>query len=145
MNILYIEIFFNFQSDVQDRDNQSQNLFNPPIEDDGNLKRLSEHTRSGFITKVYGIIMFQLAFTVIFVVVSIESSIFKGWMQKHTWSIWVAFLIVIICMVALCYRNVARKIPINYILLFVFTFFYSYIVSLCSIIYPPNTVLYAAL
>lgn len=58
---------------------------------------------------------------------------------------YVCLAVYIICIYALgCYQTLARKVPINYILLFLLTFSLSYIVATIASVYSPEIVLVAA-
>ena len=55
-------------------------------------------------------------------------------------------LTIIISIILLCFRNLARKSPFNYILLFIFTIAEAYMVSyICGAIDDPELVLMATL
>ncbi len=50
----------------------------------------------------------------------------------------------ITCIAISCYRSVARSVPLNYIVLFIFTISEAYIVGYACAASNPNTVLMAA-
>ena len=51
-------------------------------------------------------------------------------MQSNLWLYWIAFVILFSIMIALvCFHKPARKVPRNYILLFIFTLCESYVVA----------------
>ena len=119
-----------------------------PIEqegEEGTIKSLHLSARNNFITKVFGILVYQLTLTFGFVFCAFHFPVFKTWIQQHWWMSIVAIVVAIICQYALfCYRNVARTVPLNYIVLTVFTLGYGYFVCAVTIQYPLKTVLYAA-
>ena len=90
--------------------------------------------RLGFIRKVYGILSIQLLITTIFCIFSMTSSSFQKFFISNIGLFWLTiFLIIIIPFIIICCPNVMRKTPINYIILFIFTFSESYIVGfICS-------------
>ncbi|CAK71146.1 unnamed protein product (macronuclear) [Paramecium tetraurelia] len=102
-----------------------------------------ENVRIQFIRKVYLILSFQLLFTTIFCTFSYFSTGFAVYQLQNTWLFYVLLIVGLICEISLiCCKNVSRKVPNNYIILGVFTFCESWIVSYsCSIaylIYPEN-------
>ena len=116
-----------------------------PLEDDDDGLKLSTNARSGFVMKVYGILCYQFAITCGFLIWVWAHSDFKKAVEKNQWSMWVALTLAMVCQYALfCYREIARSVPINYILLTVFTCAYSWMVACITVQYPLETVLYAA-
>ena len=59
-------------------------------------------------------------------------------------AIFFGVMTIVICIVLLCYRNAARKVPMNYFLLFCFTFCESYLLSAVCAFTNPKVVLMAA-
>jgi protein lifeguard len=58
----------------------------------------------------------------------------------------VAFIAAIISLVAImCYPHLGRTVPVNYVLLLIFTLSESYMVSITTAFYPPKSVLVATL
>ncbi len=65
-------------------------------------------------------------------------------MRQNLWLVYVcAFLTIVLTYALVCYRKVARTVPINFILLFIFTLCESYIVAFITSMYEPQTVLIA--
>jgi FtsH-binding integral membrane protein len=66
-------------------------------------------------------------------------------MKGHSYLFWVAFGISFAIMLFLfgC-NNLVRKVPYNYFILFIFTFFESYMIAAISIYQDPVNVLIAA-
>lgn len=118
-------------------------------EDDISNKNLQEsfekQTRLNFIRKVLGILSAQLFITVLFCIFSMTS---KGFLQFQLQNIGFFYLCLIgslvIMIILMCFNNLARKVPNNYIMLGLFTFFESYMVSFICGISNPRTVLMAA-
>lgn len=111
-------------------------------------KHISEiqiQIRLGFIRKVFGILASQLFFTVLFCIFSMT---FKSFLEFQIRNI----AIFIICLVAsivipiimVCFESAARQVPKNYIMLGVFTFCESYLVSFICGIANPRIVFMAA-
>jgi len=77
--------------------------------------------RNGFVRKVYSIISLQMLVTasIVLMVISIES--LKGFFIQNSWILWLFMIGTLIVMIVLaCCESVARKHPINIILLMVF-------------------------
>ena len=96
--------------------------------------------RRGFIVKTYGILLSQLAITTAFICLTFIDSVKEviRWdISTHPLIavfliIFIVVTIVVFCVFACCH-TVARKVPINYILLFSFTLCMSfYLCLLCS-------------
>ena len=86
--------------------------------------------RQGFISKVYGIVFSQLALTTVIVLLWLASKGISKFLVESTWFfiIWIIGTVVTELMI-LCCSKFARKVPNNYICLFVFTFFESMVVA----------------
>ena len=101
--------------------------------------------RLGFVRKVYGILSAQLSITVFYCVIVCVSTTLKAFMLTHTWLFWVFLGISILTLIILCcVKNVANKVPQNYICMLIFTMAESYIIGFCCCRYSPTTVLIAA-
>ncbi len=101
--------------------------------------------RLGFIRKVYGILSMQLILTTFMCAVSITSKSFAHFQQTHPAFIWVSLIGSIIVLLAICcIPGMSRTVPANYLLLFAFTFFESYMVSAVCSTTNPRIVLMAA-
>jgi protein lifeguard len=97
-----------------------------------------ESERLGFIRKVYSIVGFQLLFTVLFIILSLTVPLFLAIMLNPIFIILAAIssLITFICLT--CFRNLARTVPTNYVLLFVFTWAESVLVSFSCVLVNDN-------
>ena len=114
----------------------------------------SYNPRLGFVKKVYGIISVQLIITTIFVVLA--QSRFAAYLQDCDYYscgpssaamtiFWICLVATIIISIMIsCYTSIARTVPTNYILLFLFTLCESYLVGLVTTFYDPPTVILAA-
>lgn len=108
--------------------------------------KLEGDLRIGFIRKVYGILSAQILLTCLFVVVGVTSTEFQETIADNFWIILLAFFGVICSLIALfCCRNLARKVPINYILLGFFTACEALMVACICGFYDPISVLIAAI
>ena len=115
-----------------------------PFNQDNEEKNLSESSRIGFIRKVYAILFCQLALTWGFVTLSCFNDSFKNYQQSNTWLYILLAVVAIICLYALgCYKQIATKVPTNYILLTIFTFSEAYVVSAIASQYSTKDVFIA--
>jgi FtsH-binding integral membrane protein len=101
--------------------------------------------RLGFIRKVYGILSFQLLMTTLFCLYAMNSQSLKEYMLYHRGIMYLMFMITfVISIIASCCSGLMRQVPLNYILLFAFTFGESYIVAFICAYTNPQVVLMAA-
>lgn len=108
---------------------------------------ISKHKmmRAGFISKVYGILAFQLSITVAsicFIFIPQVDQFFKTSLSLTL--AYVAIVGSLITIIALsCCKSIARRVPINYILLILFTVCESYMLQIICYQYEPHSVLIA--
>lgn len=109
-------------------------------------KLKGDDERQGFVTKVFSIMLVQTATTAAFTYFIISDKGRIQFCQNNMWLYWVCFAITICIMYALlCFQTVARRVPLNYGLLFAFTLCESYIVATIASLYTPQSVMLAAL
>ena len=104
--------------------------------------------RLGFVRKVYGIICCQLLITSIFCYLGTTSEAYSSFLFSSTglsFMITAAVLSVILMLTITCCTKVARSVPINYVILGIFTLCESYLVSYCCVMTDPKLVVMAAL
>ena len=100
--------------------------------------------RLGFIRKVYGILSFQLLTTFAMVVLSITSKEFSNFQIRNIGLLYLCIITTLVTSICLvCFRTCGRIFPNNYILLSLFTFCESYLVSAICGITKPELVLMA--
>ena len=106
----------------------------------------SEDLRKGFVRKVLLILMSQLAVTTIFVAATlVESTGLMNFMSKNSIPTWISVVIAIISLCVLaCWRDIFRKVPYNYLLLFTFTISSSYFFAGVAALTGSKIVLYSA-
>ena len=118
-----------------------QNIDTQNIEEDPIIKA---KLRNGFIRKVFGIVTFQLTFTFFFILICHTKLIKKFIIHNQTFcSILFAssILCFLVCSCILtCNRTLSRKVPHNYILLFIITISESIVCSTASLQYSYNIV-----
>ena len=105
--------------------------------------------RRGFIIKTYGILLSQLAITIIFICLSFVPAI-KEYIKSKDFAsgtFFITFIIlflcitIFVCIMFSCFRDTARKVPINYILLLAFTLSMSfYCLIFCAFFDPEDVV-----
>lgn len=106
---------------------------------------LSSSIRPAFVKKVYGILSIQLLFTFLMCYASMTYTKFKLFQLENTGILsFFTLLTIILPIVIMCNKSLARQVPTNYLILGAFTFGESYIVSTVCGIYDPNTVSMAA-
>jgi FtsH-binding integral membrane protein len=109
------------------------------------LNRMAQEVRLGFIRKVYGILASQLLITVLFCLLSMNSTSFLKFQINNTWLLVLCLIgAIVLPIVIVCFESVMRKVPNNYIILGSFTFCESYLVSYICAVSQPQLVLMAA-
>ena len=83
----------------------------------------------------------QLTFTVMAVILSCYSSAFARFQQANRWLAYLNIVATIATSVGLCFGQLSKKSPTNYVLLGLFTFSQSYLVSMICTIYDEWSVL----
>ncbi len=109
------------------------------------MKDLEREDRLGFIKKVYSILSVQLIITASAIAAvkltpDLNSS-FKGF---GVWAILALVVAIVIEIMILCVRRLARKVPINYMLLLMFTLCEAFAFSVVCSYYSTETTLAAA-
>ena len=101
--------------------------------------------RLGFIRKVYGILAFQLLFTSIFTLWCMSSESLKKFLVVNKGLFYLVFLLeIVLSFTMICCKGITRSVPINYIVLMIFTFAESYIVGFICAFTNPKIVFMAA-
>lgn len=100
--------------------------------------------RMGFIRKVYGILMVQLAITCSFIAMFLYVHEVKVYAMNNMWLFWTAFAMMIVLMIALiCCEGVRRTFPTNLICLFLFTIAESFLLGISASTYEADEVMIA--
>ena len=111
-----------------------------PTEEPENKFSTDPAVRLGFVRKVFGIVGVQLLFTSCFVALAIQSDSFKAILATPTYVfVVIALYIGTFCMLACC--GLDRKVPVNYLLLFIFTTCVAWMVGCIAARYDANTVI----
>ncbi len=133
---------FQQQPTNNDIENANENNKNNPV--DKEAERIQKTIRIGFIRKVYGILTVQMLITVAIASIGLNEDT-KEFLKENPIYFYIAIglsLVVIIPLV--CCKKVAKKVPLNYILLFVWTMLEGFIVANAIAYYDPKTVMMAA-
>ena len=101
-----------------------------------------DYVRKGFIKKVYGILLVQLAISLLFISVG---TLFKEEVQKFVVETitlyYIAGIGAFVTLILLCcVKSLARSVPTNYVLLFIFTVCESYLLMIVSCRYEEKIV-----
>jgi len=108
------------------------------------VNSINQQMRIGFIRKVYGVLSAQLLITVIMCSLTFNDDIRQS-LLKNMSLFWFCLGLSIVTLIPLvCCKSVARKVPINYVLLFIWTFCQSYMVAVCCSVYEKKIVFSAA-
>jgi FtsH-binding integral membrane protein len=106
----------------------------------------TKNDRRGFIKKVYSLLLIQLTMTVVFIALVVSIPQMREGIKRTVGLFYAALGIMLVLILAImCFKKVARRYPWNYIALFTFTIFLSYIVAFISAFYNPFVVLSAVL
>ena len=115
------------------------------LEEDKTEEQIQQKLRLGFIRKVYGIITFQVLITTIAIYFAVTTKVIQQFMVLNPGLIYL-FLAGALCteIPIICCQSVANKVPLNYILLLIFTACESYLMAYTTIFYEPSSVLICA-
>ena len=115
------------------------------MEEDKDIEKdIGIKLRNGFIRKVYGIIFFQLLITTAVVYyVMVNESIMKL-MLENTWFVYLTFFLSLGVMLLTFCTKLFQQVPINYLLLTLFTVLESIMVSYTTIYFDPFSVFVCA-
>ncbi|CAD8108355.1 unnamed protein product [Paramecium sonneborni] len=146
----YNQPFSNQQNPFDPNNNQQQQLvhqignmnhvaLNNPYETDykGLVSSANSTIRAGFIAKVYAIMSFQLAITFLLILASYYFQNVRNLIivinpesvQYTPFTIFCFFIALVVEIAIFCCRKVSRRVPLNYILLIIFTLCFSTLVA----------------
>ena len=137
-------------SDVTVATPGDNSLFNggaDPYGSESLTSKLEGRARLGFIRKVLGILCVQLTFTALGIVAAVQGGIdYVRFYNRHIELIVIALVVYMVCLYSLgCYKNIARSVPTNYIMLGLFTGAMTYMVSGVVGLYEPYVVMAAGI
>ena len=115
------------------------------LDEDISEQQIQQSIRLGFIRKVYGIISFQLLITTIVVYLSIYNHFLSRFMVSYPGLVYLFFFGALFTEIPIiCCPSVASQVPLNYVLLLIFTLCESYLVAYITLFYEPLSVLMCA-
>ena len=114
------------------------------VDDKEDDKIIERKLRKGFITKVYGIIFVQLLITTITVYISLVNEAIMKFMMQNNYIIFFSAISAIIVLLILVCGKLTNVVPINYVLLLIFTIFESITIAFVTVFYEPISVLSCA-
>ena len=121
----------------------AQNKIQADIEAGIGHQEITNSIRLGFIKKVYGILSAQLLITCLFISFTFVDSIRSFYLSNLALFYLCVGVSLILGFTLICFKNVARTSPTNFIILGIWTFCEAYMVSVCAATYDPTTVLIA--
>jgi FtsH-binding integral membrane protein len=128
--------------------NEYNRLDDAFVEDNYEKEEINEkikiQMRLGFIRKVYGILSVQMAITAFFVMICFLDSV-AAFVLNSPWLYFMNLIIVFVVLIILaCSRELARRVPTNYILLTIWTISFSYMIGVSTAMFTPITVIASA-
>ncbi|OMJ67629.1 hypothetical protein SteCoe_35149 [Stentor coeruleus] len=123
---------------ISDSDHGNEKIFEP--------NETLKNDRRAFIRKVYALLSIQLIWTAIITGIVVGIPVIREGIKKTKGLVIAAMVICLALVIAImCFKKIARRYPINYLALFTFSFFESYIVAYVCAFYDKYIVLCAAL
>jgi FtsH-binding integral membrane protein len=114
------------------------------LDDEQVEKRIAEKLREGFITKVYGIIAYQILVTSLIVYLGLVNTWFQEVILKSKFFLGLNIIITITCLFLPMFSpKLLQKMPSNYIILTAFTISFSCIISMETSKYTVKSVMSA--
>eukprot|EP00118_Oscarella_pearsei_P019346 m.204969 g.204969 ORF g.204969 m.204969 type:complete len:148 (+) comp39654_c0_seq39:448-891(+) len=97
--------------------------------------------RMAFIRKVYVILGLQLLITTAIVLILSYVDTAKSYVNNNVWVMWTSFALAIVLIIFLvCFADLRRTVPWNYLCLFGFTIAESFLVGSIATMYAPDAV-----
>lgn len=104
-------------------------------------EEIYSYIRKGFIHKVYSLLFVQLFLTFGFVVLANETKALKIFIMSHSiLCLLIDFIPLIIAIFFLIKPEATKKVPLNYILLFIFSMSFGYTISYFTLKYSKYSV-----
>ena len=105
-------------------------------------EEIAKKIRDGFIIKVLGIVLYQVVLFFLVVLFGFTIKPFRYLLLTSVLLYRIAYITTIVSLIILvCIPNLFRIVPINYIILSIFVFSYSYELSFFIVRLPPSLVL----
>ena len=113
--------------------------------DNGFSKFNDQEDRLNFVRKVYGILGFQLALSAAIISIPMSSEHARFWMEIHWgWTLAAMITSVVVSCVMICCLQLTRVVPINYVLMTLFTLCEAYMLAGIAAKYDHEVVIQAA-
>ena len=107
-------------------------------------RQIAKSIRRGFISKVYGIIIYQIILTSLVVYLAFASESFKKLLLTSVSLYYLSFMVSLVCiLLPICSPRIYQSVPINYIILTIFTLSYSWMIALVTCQYTFSSVMVA--
>lgn len=107
-------------------------------------KDINDKIQSGFVVKVYGILLYQLSICGVLIALSMTFDWYKTFIINNPSFLYVAVIpCFIIVLLPCCFPKVFNIVPLNYILLTIFTLGMSYTVSIYTAFSTSQNVIVA--
>ena len=132
---------------LPDKEFSNRNDIEEPLNGENNIFSFKNaNVRLNFIRKVYMILSVQLLATAGLIIISVFSDGYRSFVAKNSWLGIPVLIIWFISFYALiCSKARARKVPLNYILLSIFTACMAFNVSLSTTVADPMNVFIGAM
>ncbi|CAF4925990.1 unnamed protein product [Pieris macdunnoughi] len=95
--------------------------------------------REAFVRKVYSILTCQLLLTLSFITLFVYHTPTKLWAEQNTWTFWVAFVMMFVCLIAMSFcGDLRRQSPTNFIFIGLFILAESFLLGVTSSVYKSD-------
>ena len=113
--------------------------------DNGFSKFNDREDRLNFVRKVYGILGFQLALSAAIISIPMTSDKARIWIDTH-WGLMIAAMVlsIVVSCTMICCLQLTRMVPINYVLMTIFTLCEAYMLAGIAAKYDQEVVIQAA-
>ena len=106
--------------------------------------QIQKDLREGFITKVFGIIAYQIFLLFLVVLFAFLNKAFRQLLLTSSLLYWITLITALLCLIIPIFKpSLYQKVPTNYIILTIFTLSYSWWIALYTIFFTPSSVLLA--
>lgn len=107
-------------------------------------QEIKDTMRKGFISKVFGIVGYQMILLFVFVFIAYSFPSFRSLLLTSRFFFYLFFIISLLFLIVPIFKpDIFRKVPLNYIILTLFTLSYSWCIAAIVVGYTKQSVLYA--
>jgi len=100
--------------------------------------------RLGFIRKVFGILTIQLAISSLFIILGFNDTMKIFFLTNLLIFYLSIFLSISLALILICFPKLVRRVPINYVILGIWTLCEAYLIGVISSLYDTYSILFAA-